>query len=1092
MKRLSILGLLCVCMLHIYAQKNAKPENYSKALELAVDQMDNEEYAESRKNLISIPKGDTLYTLAQYELSLLNIKTKNYNECVENCKYLLQTPFIEGDRVYSNYGIALDSLGKKEESVAMYNQGIQKYPKSYLLHFNKAVTLESMKRYKEAIEAYQECLINYPSHINANLRLGLLAANEQMYTQALLSFMYAILFTDNKSYKENIVYTAERWASLNIVPKSNGIDFPTHQNFTEIDFLIKNKIALHDNFKDKTKINASLTKQMQIILESLKYDATSNNFWMQFYVPFFKAVQEKNQYTGCMYYCLRGLENKKVSSVVEKNEKKINEFMEFTKNNWFNLFNTRYTNYDGTKQFVTIYYNNNNKISGIGKSNSKQENIGNWNYYFYTGNLLSHGTFNAEGKRDGLWTWYYQDFSTKKEETQYKDGLPNGTHTSFYPNGARKEFGTTKEKQLDGMYYSFTKYGDTVAKIPYKTGLFNGIYISYHENGKKYREIEFVDGNKTGRYIQYFANGTIEYDYTLNNNLIEGELKRFYYNGQLRRMAKYKADKLEGPEITYYQNGKIETQGQYKNNKAVGEWKEYFENGNIASVTMYDENGKLHATRAIYDTDGKLHCNETYKNGTLLSYSYIDKEGKEYYNVKKLTKPQTITVYTPYGIKKSEGEYINDDKNKTWNYYSVYGTVKAKETFDKGKMIDTAYYYYTNGQKRIKEYYEQGEMNGLYVSWYKNGNVESEGFQTKDMKTGTWYNYNIDGTLSSKDYYVNDLMTHSEDYTVTGKLFISYEYDREGNIEKIVYYDTLEMPYHTIEKFHGVETIYYPNSKQIRETITYKNGFKQGPMVKYYANGKREFEGAFELNKRSGEWKWYNPDGKLSKSATYIDGNLHGSLKYYNYNGILTSDVSYEYGQRNGKATYYHENGKVHFVRNYDHEDIQGEQIYYNEQGVIYQIRYYRDDEIIGYSYLDKQGNKLPMKPFNGTGKVLFYYQNGTKSLEWERLNGEVMGAYIRYDMAGNVIDKDTYSYDEALGVSTLYQKPQVPYSNITYYYDELHGKVTYYFDNGAVYLESHYACDLKHGIEKEYNKQGKLVYVRNYYNGLMWSEKKI
>ena len=53
--------------------------------------------------------------------------------------------------------------------------------------------------------------------------------------------------------------------------------------FTELDALIRSKVALNKLYKPKTKINYNMVKQIQLLLERLKYIPNSGNYWMEKY-----------------------------------------------------------------------------------------------------------------------------------------------------------------------------------------------------------------------------------------------------------------------------------------------------------------------------------------------------------------------------------------------------------------------------------------------------------------------------------------------------------------------------------------------------------------------------------------------------------------------------------------------------------------------------------------------------------------------------------------------------------------------------------------------------------------------------------------
>jgi antitoxin component YwqK of YwqJK toxin-antitoxin module len=75
---------------------------------------------------------------------------------------------------------------------------------------------------------------------------------------------------------------------------------------------------------------------------------------------------------------------------------------------------------------------------------------------------------------------------------------------------------------------------------------------------------------------------------------------------------------------------------------------------------------------------------------------------------------------------------------------------------------------------------------------------------------------------------------------------------------------------------------YYENGNY-KEVGTYRQNLVEGPIKKYYENGSLKAEGNYrDWRIKIGEWKYYNPSGKLESTEDYGDqGNIEEVKDYY-------------------------------------------------------------------------------------------------------------------------------------------------------------------------------------------------------------------
>lgn len=113
---------------------------------------------------------------------------------------------------------------------------------------------------------------------------------------------------------------------------------------------------------------------------------------------------------------------------------------------------------------------------------------GKWEYRI--GNVKTEGHY-LEGERHGKWVSTYVDTDKKQFEGEYINGLENGTHVHYYPNGKPHRRGKYVLGNRDGLWEILMPDGSIALTIEYENGReikYNGQRISF---GKRVdRELE--------------------------------------------------------------------------------------------------------------------------------------------------------------------------------------------------------------------------------------------------------------------------------------------------------------------------------------------------------------------------------------------------------------------------------------------------------------------------------------------------------------------------------------------------------------------------------------------------------------------------
>ncbi|ALJ03682.1 hypothetical protein APS56_00305 [Pseudalgibacter alginicilyticus] len=359
--------------------------------------------------------------------------------------------------------------------------------------------------------------------------------------------------------------------------------------------------------------------------------------------------------------------------------------------------------------------------------------------------------------------------------------------------------------------------------------------------------------------------------------------------------------------------------------------------------------------------------------------------------------------------------------------------------------------FFNEGNLHKVENYKNGLLDGVYQEYYENGKLFKEGVYNKGF---------LKGPL--KTYYIHGTIKHITEYNESGKHGIQEKYNIDGTLAEILTY-AIDNKNGSFKKFHedgktlkkegsyknnilaGIYKEYY-NNGDISLSCIYKEGFKDGPEIKYYENGNQQWVKNYVNGKLRGIQKYFYDNKQLSKWEFYNDnGKQHGENKEYYKNGKLAITILYENGrvvdvieQQNSKgrninkskvkqnpyaigniiklydnnkirfyATYtdgvldgeikeYYENGQLKCEGFYNYGSRDGKFKYYYPSGVLKAIVNYKSNSELGF----KDGEHIE---YYETGEIAYkttyqynqeiqkisYYKNGTKSGEYNYLNDE-------------------------------------------------------------------------------------------------------
>ncbi len=1093
MKKTVLLLLLCFPIFAFSQTQQAVPELiepraiFKEAMKLFEDG----KFEEAANAYRKITENDSFYDNAQVELANCLTSARKFMDVIDFSKKKVEANSKFLVNYYMLWANALDDTGRSEEALVVYNEAIAKYPENHSLYFDKGIALQKLKRYAEAEKSYIQSIKINPYYASSHIRLGSLYYTTDRPSQAIMALEFALLLEPESNRSFNLVKAIQDIAqgekSDDVVKLANAGE---EDDFSELDAILKSKVALSERYKSKLKLNYDLVKQTQVLFEKMHFAPKDKGFCNNFYVPFFQELWAKDYFEPFIAEIMTSVKSDNMSSFEARNRSKIKGFITWARNYIDeNLALAQGTAWNPGAKIYRIFNNGTLSSTGVMKNNNF---VGKTTYYYSSGNIKAVGDYDNNGKKTGEWK-YYDENAVISEISNFKNGQTDGPFIVYYSNGNIEKKGTDKMGLREGPEQNYFFNGKLHSESNYKNGKYDGKITYYYANGQKRAEGFYKNGLLEGTVSDYFANGKLKDNISYVNDKNNGPAKYYYANGKLHKEGSFKDGAEDGFWTTYYSNGTKHTYGAMKNGKRVGKWMEYYSNG-VASDEMEYSSGTLDGIYKEFDLNGKQIYETTYNNGKISKIKSYNAQGGIISDEKTSGKKYSINSYWISGNKRVEGMLIKSDRDGEWKYYAYCGalikTANYKNDLENGEVKE----YYISGQLHSEVNYTDGSQNGLFKKYYKNGKIESTGHMVNGKAQGFWYFYRPDGSLENERYFVEGSSKGKEKkYDLFGKLASIQYYNNEGVFVQETFFDSSGKITQDIKLKDGTGDfeLLFPNKKPSLK-VHYNNGKKEGTLTSFDINGNVNRSTNYINNEADGESKFYYWNHVKQTEETFIDGDIDGNKNTYYDNGQMKELEVFNLGTKEGIQKSFAENGNVtreaQHIANMTHGYVK---IFDDENNLTYERDYYHDN-LIAIKYNDKSGKPSTAEVKNETINITGYYPSGATAFELNVVKGEFSGAYKRYFSNGKVFLWEQYLNDELHGDRIQYYRSGAIKSKSHYSYGMYDGKVIEYYENGKVKSEFIYIMDVPQGPAKYYDSTGKLIREVIYYNGFQISEKSL
>ncbi|GAB4091654.1 tetratricopeptide repeat protein [Flaviaesturariibacter terrae] len=1041
----------------------------------------------------TIPRNDTNYLRTLYELAMSYEQDSSFQQGLDAIREAeeLGTGAMEAQFMLMKASLA-DDMSQSDRALRLYDSVLAKYPNSDEAMLNRAITLIRLNRHPEAATQLKTLLIGNPYYSSAHMKLATCALKEGRIVPAMMALFTYLVINPEGRHHQAAISLLDQIANNREELQKMIQDRKEEEVFAREERVLLSKMAFESSYKLQTKLDDKIVRQLQALFDIVKYDESSDDFYMQFYVPFLRALADNKHFEPIVNHAFSSVQVDLIQKYMKHNTREVKNAIAEAVNYFNGIRSTRELQASRRAAAPAQYITANNSLAARGRVNDKQDPTGTWEYFYARGNVKAIGNYDEKGERHGYWKYFYGNGVVSGTDN-WIHGVQTGADTVYFMDGSLSSTATySSTGKLDGAKTQYFSNGRRKSVTSYKDGKEDGPFQVFYASGRTRVEGSMKDDKQTGTFKRYLKNGKLEIECHYENGELEGLYKSYHDNGQLAYEASYKAGKIEGIAKNYHANGKLKDQRSFVDGLMEGDLKEYDAAGVLRSNSPFVK-GKLQGTAHFYDWDGKESSTSVYDKGVMNEVRYLDKRGQEIAAFKRKGRSFPFTAYTPDGSKNADQTY-NDKGERDGLLTLFYPDGKVHQTipYKNGSIEGTVTSFYPDGTKEFEIAYKDGDKDGLDKTWHPNGKLQQVGYYKEGDQDGDWSTFNLDGTPDEHyTYRDNDLTGYSESYLANGRLDNETVYDG-GWLRAINQYDsTGKRIFHTelnnkssrytsiypngqkrydgqyeYGDYQGKMTHYYFNGKVQREK-TYDRGLLQGPYIEYFFNGKTQLTGQYELGDRVGPWKHYSEDGHLNEEENYVNGELDGKDKIYFANGKPKWVFEYRSGEKHGICERYAPDGSLIMALQF----VEG--------------------ELKAYSYMGKDGKLVPFIPLpDGTGHLVAYYANGTKSAEMDYLDSRFNGDYILYHDNGKVYYKSKEVYGQTNGVAYEYYRDGKVYSEYKYDHDQLTGAYKLYHENGKVKEEGEYVNGVANGWESQYDASGKRISYLFYYYGLLMDAK--
>lgn len=293
MKRL--LTLFTVLLMTSVASLAGQEAAIDSLVALGIEYHDAGKYRKAIRLYEEALKIDSESEIVHYEIAISLVESEDYYAAIEHCDKLIERDDKFALLAYNTKGSCLNYLGKTDEAIDNYLEGISKSDEFYLLFYNLGLAYHTKGDFSQAEEAFIRTIELNPQYGKAHLNLARTMTQQNRRVESLLALYYYLLvepFSEDTEWAYNNLILL---LNLNTFP--DGVEEMNDDSLTELEvadvilsrLAILNEREVADGKTDVDRLIRSTNAFFASLGEIMKKNKPQG-FWWDFYVPFYAHI----------------------------------------------------------------------------------------------------------------------------------------------------------------------------------------------------------------------------------------------------------------------------------------------------------------------------------------------------------------------------------------------------------------------------------------------------------------------------------------------------------------------------------------------------------------------------------------------------------------------------------------------------------------------------------------------------------------------------------------------------------------------------------------------------------------------------------
>lgn len=279
--------------------------------------------------------------LVLYEMAYAFYASGDYDNAIKYCKKVLRQDASDHTlAAYVILGSAYDDSGETRKAIKTYQEGIEAFPGTGLLHYNLALTYYNSGEPENCEQQLEEALRNDPFHASSHLLLGAMMFEQERKVQTVLPLYFFLLLENDTRRSEGAWQLITETMPHPDAENQINISLNTGENAEENPWLgidLMYSLMSIEAVSEETGKPLSQAEQIQVssaavfkLLDDKKEE--QSGFWWDFYAEFYSALH-KNEYTRVLSYMVSIPSNDlEVSVWLNTNSGRVREMYQWIEN----------------------------------------------------------------------------------------------------------------------------------------------------------------------------------------------------------------------------------------------------------------------------------------------------------------------------------------------------------------------------------------------------------------------------------------------------------------------------------------------------------------------------------------------------------------------------------------------------------------------------------------------------------------------------------------------------------------------------------------------------------------------------------------